>query len=264
LARQAPEPPKAADRIALIDEIRGFCVLLMVFYHGFFLLDAFFDVALGARLFTFFGPVEPPVAATFIIISGLCSRLSRNNLRRGVRLFLIALTFSVTTIWLLPKLGIEGAEDWFGILSLLSVSMLLFSAGRKVFDSIPAPLGALLCLLLYLFTYNISAGSVGLFDWFHWKLPAQWYELRFLFPLGIHRPDFTSADYFPLLPNVFLFLFGSFLGVYVAKGHVPEWSKQKHLPLLGLVGRSALAVYLLHLPLLYGLFSLVQSLGETS
>ena len=72
-----------AGRVVLFDEVRGLCLILMVFYHG--MLDL---VTSGVDLTWFFSSVmqrflQPAVAGTFIFISGAVSRYSRSNLRRA-------------------------------------------------------------------------------------------------------------------------------------------------------------------------------------
>ena len=69
-----------AGRVVLFDEVRGLCLILMVFYHG--MLDL---VTSGVDLTWFFSSVmqrflQPAVAGTFIFISGAVSRYSRSNL----------------------------------------------------------------------------------------------------------------------------------------------------------------------------------------
>ena len=48
----------APGRIALLDEIRGVCIYLMVYYHAFYLLGAQLHLDFCARLFRFFEPIE--------------------------------------------------------------------------------------------------------------------------------------------------------------------------------------------------------------
>ena len=85
-----------AGRVVLFDEVRGLCLILMVFYHG--MLDL---VTSGVDLTWFFSSVmqrflQPAVAGTFIFISGAVSRYSRSNLRRG--LAALACAFAVTVV----------------------------------------------------------------------------------------------------------------------------------------------------------------------
>lgn len=85
------------------------------------------------------------------------------------------------------------------------------------------------------------------------RLPQSLYELGFLFPLGIHPRFFSSADYYPLLPWIFIFGLGCFLGGYFYNGEAPDFCYRPHCPPLARVGRHALLIYLLHQPVAYGI-----------
>lgn len=108
-------------RIYLLDELRGLAVFCMVFYHAFYSMSEFFNIAVGTKLLDFFTPAEPFFAALFIVISGISSRLSHNNTKRGVRLLCVALALTVVTAVIMPMMHFEGAEIYFGILHLLSL-----------------------------------------------------------------------------------------------------------------------------------------------
>ena len=69
-----------------MDEIRGLCVLLMIFYHAFYTMSMLFHWELGTKLLVFFSPAEPFFAGLFILISGISSQLSHSNLIRGLEL----------------------------------------------------------------------------------------------------------------------------------------------------------------------------------
>ena len=53
------------NRIHFIDEIRGFAVLCMIIYHGFYLFGTFFENEAAMKLFEFFMPVQPLFAGVF-------------------------------------------------------------------------------------------------------------------------------------------------------------------------------------------------------
>lgn len=89
---------------------------------------------------------------------------------------------------------------------------MIVSAGQKLWDRIPLILGLAVCAVLFLITMPVSDGYLGLPGTLAWKIPAGWYEFGWLFPLGIHRADFFSADYFPLFPWIFLFFCGTYIG----------------------------------------------------
>ncbi|MDR1927452.1 MAG: DUF1624 domain-containing protein, partial [Oscillospiraceae bacterium] len=247
-------------RIALLDEVRGFLLLTMLLYHSYYLLSTYFGISFGETLLRLSAPAVPLVAATFILISGICVRLSRDVPKRGLLLLAFALLFSVVTIGVLPRFRIVGMGTWFGILHLIACSKLLFAAGGGLFDKIPPFLGALASLFLFIFTSGVQGGSFGFFDALQLSLPEWLYRNNWLFFLGFHNGDFYSWDYFPLLPYFFLFLFGAFLGIYAQKKQFPAWVEKPHMLFFGWLGRHALTLYVLHLPVLYGLFFLVTEI----
>jgi uncharacterized membrane protein len=257
-----------ARRIELIDEIRGICVLAMVAYHSFFILGSQFGVAWGTNLYELFRPAQPAFAAMFIVISGFCARLSRDARKRGFILAALAMAVTAVTVLLLPYLGLEDMKVWFGVLHLLAASMLLFSLCRKIFDKIPALVGVVLCLALFFLCAPVSRGYLGAFG-FHWELPDSLYRSNALAFLGFHTPQFRAFDHFPLLPYSFLFLFGTFMGKMAKnekgenereKENLPEFCYKKHLLFFGFLGRHALPLYLLHIPVFYGLAYVVRVL----
>ena len=90
------------------------------------------------------------------------------------------------------------------------------------------------------------------------RLPAALYAGNW-FWLGL--PDlsrFSSADYFPLLPWVFLFWCGYFLARCLGPGRLAARMGRAPAPLRPLcaVGRHTLLVYMLHQPVIYGALAL--------
>ena len=78
-------------------------------------------------------------------------------------------------------------------------------------------------------------------------------ETPHLWILGLRTADFVSADYFPLLPWIFIFLFGASLGGRIKERRLPERFYGLACPPLEAVGRHSLLIYLLHQPVLMGL-----------
>lgn len=245
-------------RIHLLDEVRGTAVFCMVLYHGFFHVGVTFGYLWGEKLLNFFMPAQPFFAGLFIFISGISCRLSRSNTLRGFRLLGIAAALSFVSIVLCPLIGLDRLGIWFGILHLLSVSMLIFSAAQPVIDKIPPQWGILICTLLYVFTADIGEGVLRIGELLRFELPAVLYEHNFLFPFGIYSNTFFSADYFPIFPHLFLFLAGSYAGVYASRGLFPRQCYSLHSPALSWLGRHALVIYVAHQPLIIGLIYLVK------
>ena len=247
-------------RIYLLDELRGLAVFCMVFYHAFYSMSEFFNIAVGTKLLDFFTPAEPFFAALFIVISGMSSRLSHNNTKRGVRLLCVALALTVVTAVIMPMMHFEGAEIYFGILHLLSLSMLIFSALRAGLDKINPIVGIIICIAIYIFTYGVSAGYVGIAGLKTFNLPAVLYRTNYFMPLGFFNSSFHSADYFPLIPWIFLFWTGLFLWRFLrpyAEETVRGWPACRPLVWLG---RHSLWAYLLHQPVLLGFIFLLSIL----
>lgn len=241
-------------RVAFLDDLRGLCLMAMVVYHLFFIMGFLFDMERGMELYNFFSPVQPIFGALFILIAGVCTQFSGRLAKRGLILLACAAAISVATIVLLPRIGID-MPVWFGILHMLAIAKLLSAAGGRALLKIPAIIGLLLSAALFFYTFTASQGYLSLFGYGQVALPAWLFEHNWLLPLGFHSPNFFMWDYFPLVPFLFIFLFGAFLGKMVGN-HLPTKSL---IPPLGFWGRHSLVIYLLHMPLIYGIIYLIDA-----
>lgn len=236
-------------RIELLDELRGFAILAMVVHH--FFLDAgdILSVDWGYDIFNKLCILQPIFWSIFIIISGICSRLSRNTIKRGFIVLGGGLIVTFVTAFVMPKiLHIYGAEIYFGILSCLGVCMIITGLVMPLIERTNATLGAGIMLVLFLLTYGISDGTMlfGLID-----LPA--FKTNIFMPLGFYNAEFHSADYFSILPWIFMFIFGAFVGKYAKNGSFPEWTYKRRAKLFAFVGRNSLWFYLGHQVMLYAI-----------
>ena len=118
----------------------------------------------------------------------------------------------------------------------------------KLIEKANEKIGMAASLVLFLITYSVSDKSLlfGLI-----KLPEALYQSNAFAPLGFYSSTFASADYFPLLPWLFMFLFGAFLGKYAKDGALPESFYKSRCKLLSKIGKNSLWVYLFHQPVLY-------------
>ena len=245
------------SRYTLLDELRGFAVVCMVIFHGIYLYSVLFGGEIPSMLFNFFNHAEPYFAAFFIFLSGLCSVLSRSNIKRGLKLAAVALVITAVTL-AAGELGLDVAI-YFGVLHLLAFSILLCGLAYKQFIKMPSVLGLIIALAVFFITYSVENGSLWLFVT-HYSLPDSWYSTDFLFWLGFPNRSFASADYFPVLPWFFIFLAGFFTGSYFRKHGFPSLFKARIVPFFGTVGRNALLIYILHQPILYSLFILIMKI----
>ena len=227
-------------RIQLIDAIRGLCVVLMCLHH------LMYDLVwmLGAPLWLFKNPVLDVLhyifAGTFIFLSGVSSRFSRSNVKRGLKCIAAAVVITVVTYFLKNPI-------WFGILHFLGFCMVFYGLTAKLWDRIPHAAAP------FLYAALVVASAV-------WIKRTGFVEAGWLWPFGFKTATFYSADYFPLLPWIFVFLFGTWFGKFVTEGKLPEWFYSAEPPLLPSIGRKAFIIYLAHQPVLYGIVLLIQVL----
>ncbi|MBR4727265.1 MAG: DUF1624 domain-containing protein [Clostridia bacterium] len=248
------------DRVHFMDEVRGFAVFCMVFYHAFFFLGEIAGIRFFRQAFDFFTPLEPMFAGAFIFISGISSRLSKSNLKRGLRLAAIAAGLTLVTAFLLPALGFSDCEIWFGILHFLACAILLFALLQPALDRVPPFAGILGCAVLYPFFAGIPEGVLRYGELVVLRLPDALYRTNWLVPLGFYNSTFASADYFPLLPDSFIFLAGAFCGAICLQRGFPAWSYPQRVRFFGFLGRHALPIYLIHLPAVAGISAAVQAI----
>lgn len=244
-----------AKRIYLLDELRGFAIICMVIHHTFYDIGFVLGYEWGYNIFNFLCLFQPVFWAIFIVTSGICSRLSRNTIKRGGIVLAAGLIVSFVTAVIMPLMGIEGAEIYFGILSCLGCCMIISGLLSPLIKKMNAKLGMLAMLILFFAVYNISSGKIffGLIS-----LPDILYSTNYLAPLGFYTKGFFSADYFPLIPWLFMFLFGAFLGKYAVNGALPKSFYKSRIQFLQKIGKSSLWIYLLHQPVLYVIMYIIS------
>lgn len=245
-------------RIFFLDELRGFAVACMVFYHAFYILSSMYGYKWAESLYLFFMPVQPFFAGLFVFICGISCSLSRSNAKRGLIILGAAAVVTVATAVVMPKLGFVDCEIYFGILHLLSVCVLSCALLEKPLGKVSPFAGILICAILYPFANGISSGTLSYGSLMVFEIPETLYENNWLAPLGIHSPDFFSADYFPIFPDIFIFFAGVFAGRHFKTCGFAEWTYTQRAKLFGVLGRNALIVYIAHMPLIYALTELVR------
>jgi len=246
----------ARPRYVLLDELRGLAVVAMVIYHAMYLLADVFGSEAGLRLLDYARPVQPFIAGTFFFVCGLCCRLSRSNLKRGLRLLGFALLLSLAT-YILTFFGVNELI-LFGALHFLSVAILLFCLLDKPLSKVPPLPQVALFLALFLLTANRYFGGRGGIGLGSWLLPFPWTDFPPLYFLGFPSLTLHSADYIPLLPWLFLFFTGTAVGTYAAQGRFPAFFEKPRVKPLQWTGRHAMVIYLAHQPVMFVLVTVYQ------
>lgn len=245
---------EGTKRIYFLDELRGFAIICMVIHHMFYDFGFVLGFSWGEKIFDLMCYLQPIFWAIFIVTSGICSRLSRNTLKRGLIVFGAGLAVTLVTAVIMPQMGMTGAEIYFGILSCLGSCMIITGLLMPAIEKTNPIVGMAVSLILFFAFYGISSRKIlfGLVT-----LPEALYQYDWLCPLGIFSKNFESADYFSIIPWFFLFLFGAFLGKYAKDGRFPETLYKSRAKFLQKIGKNSLWIYLLHQPVLYGLMYII-------
>lgn len=236
ISAEGPAPSHRRERIWEIDFLRGLSIILMVGYHLLYDLGAMAGVK---SLLGFTTDLSTPAwlaaqyffAALFVVLSGTSSTLSRGNVRRAIKLIVVALLITVVTFFFN-----RAATVHFGILHCLGVSILLYGLVLEKTKASACALAAAAVLAVSASLPLALKGTAIRFDW--------------LLPLGIHTPGYASFDYFPLLPWFGVFLAGAALGKSV---YAPKRSLiRRRLPVtfVNFAGRHSLLIYIIHQPVI--------------
>ena len=268
---------KKHSRIDILDGIRGVAIISMVVYHALYDVNDVFGFHMW--IFDFFTLLEPWFAGAFILLCGLSCRFSHSNVKRGVRVFAVAMAVTAVTV-LFSVFFAPGQEIYFGILHFMGVAILLYVPLRRPLDRIHPYAALALYLLLFAATYTMPwTYQIG-FPGFSLQLPASLYyasdtlcrqidaffristpswlpDVIGLYPIGLPGANFASADYFPLIPWFFLFLAGTVIGVPVKEHKLPEKFYTARVPFFAAAGRNTLLIYVLHQPVIYLLLTVL-------
>jgi uncharacterized membrane protein len=217
-------------RIFAIDFIRGFAIVLMIFFN--------YSVTLG-----YFGLIQFPsnflywfifpriIAGIFIFVSGVAAYVSYKNSRevfskkyflRGLKLLVFALAITFFTYYFVPQgTIIFGILHFFAFTSFL---LPLFVSNRRI--------NLLVGLLFILIGFYLQFLNLG-FSSIFWLFPQ----------------NFFTFDYFPLLPWIGVLMLGIYCGKKIAEKTVKFHIKGLSGRFVTFLGKNSLTIYLIHQPL---------------
>ncbi len=234
---------KINKRYELIDSIRGFAIINMIAFHA---LYDIFQIYGDGILFSnaIFTVWERFICISFIVISGMSFNFSSHTVRNGIVVSMCGFLVTAVTVIAMPSQPI-----WFGILNLLGISMLISSALKDFIRAIPAFYGIVASFVIFAVSYGIPRGYIGFLGVPFFELPEALYQFKYLSFLGLKSYDFISYDYFPVIPWFFMYATGIFLWRIIKEKQWDEFFYLK-IPVLNVIGKHSLIIYLLHQPIL--------------
>jgi len=255
-----------------LDALRGLALFMMILHHTIF--DLYY--LLGFQFFAFqksdwFNYLLRPVfVGVFLVVSGICCQFSRNNLKRSLKLLLLAVGFSAV----MAVFSIITGNEYYvfiNVLHLLAIGTFIYglyalwenkdAAKRRRTDPDASPTSAKGEITLLIFS-GIILFSGQLIYVYSSAIKSYW-----LLPLGFLPKDYIGmGDYLPILPWLGFF----FIGVII--GRIGYRSKQTLFPnspepvrrISGpfeWFGRNSLIIYLVHQPILLAIAFGLRYLG---
>lgn len=193
----------------------------------------------------------PSISYSFIFIAGCMCVFSKNSFKRAGLYALVALTIFVIT-----TLAHIDTPINFGIFYCMAactfVEAILSYASITPKDFI----SAILLLFIFILLIPLPYGYIGI-DTLKISLPHILYESPYFAWIGFPSATFSSGDYYPLLPYVFLFLSGSAFNRKLKQIGFPVWFETCKIPIITQIGKQSLLIYLLHQPILLLISTLV-------
>ncbi len=238
-------------RYTVLDVLRGIAVLAMIAYHTLWDLVCVHHVDLPWFYSDGMSVFRMSIRWAFILISGFSWSLGRKRLRRGITVFLAGILITAVTMIIMPRDVII-----FGVLTFLGSAMLLTIPLDKLFKRLCPYAGLVVSAIAFLITLDIKDGYLGFFGLRICGLPSFLYANYFTSYLGFLSPGFSSSDYVPLIPWIFLFWFGYFLYRIFEKNQWLKCLSCFSFKPLEWVGRHALIIYVIHQPLISGILYL--------
>jgi uncharacterized membrane protein len=235
-------------RIHLIDELRGLAIVLMIAFH--FLYQLTLWEVLPVSILSHPAALVCQLGAQllFISLAGLSCSFSNSNFKRSLISLSCAGIISLVTWLVMPEEMVI-----FGILHFMGVCILFFALTRKLWDKMSSWFGIFFFGALFVLSYKIVYSDLLLPSIQNIALTSYLWEEGYLTLLGFPSPTFYSSDFFPMIPWLFLFLVGVFIGQVVDK-RTPLISFSQREPMfLAALGKRSLLIYMLHIPIIIGL-----------
>jgi uncharacterized membrane protein len=235
--RKGKEKTDKKERYLMIDFLRGLAVLLMIIFHLVFDLNYFRFVRITFLTNPYWIVFGRSILILFLICVGMGLAIVH---KEGIRWNLVkrrfykiggwALVITIVTYILLPENFI-----FFGILHFIA-----FTSVVGVFFVHRPKLSLLLCLILVISDLIFQPTLIPISEW-----------------LGV-----TPADYIPFYPWMGIVL----LGIYLESINFHKIPLKRNflLKTFEAIGKHSLKIYLLHQPIIFGIFFFIYRLRSSS
>lgn len=146
----------------------------------------------------------------------------------------------------------------YGVLTLIGSCILIWILLDKVLKKIPAGVGVSVSFVLFLILRSwTKQDPIQLSDNL---LNVTWLKSVLAY-IGFPQAGFSSTDYFPLLPWIFLFATGYFLYSFLQeKGLINRLFGKWKVPGINFLGKHSLIIYMIHQPICYVVAFLVSEI----
>ena len=244
------EAQKEKQRYYIIDIIRAIAIINMIAYHFMFDLHNF------GLIKGFFSPPmnvwQQCICITFIFISGFSFQLGRKQWKRGLIILGCAAVLSLATHimdLIAPRTRIS-----FGILCFMASAMLVTIPIHMLLKKLKYAhwVGFFVSILIFIFIHNINKGTIIFGSVTMPKALYSNYLTAYLgFPNMRLTNGFFSADYFPILPWLFLYLTGYFAFSIFKQLNLLKYLTKIRIKPLEFIGKHTLPIYMAHQVILF-------------
>ncbi|KAF0116812.1 MAG: hypothetical protein FD150_148 [Rhodobacteraceae bacterium] len=230
-------------RLTVLDTARTLAIVAMVAYHFTFDLALFGYIPSGTMSQSFWYYFARSIAGSFLFLSGISLWLAHARgirwpsfWKRWAKLVAAAALVTLASIWLVP-----GGPIWFGILHAMAATALIGLVALRL----PWPVTLALAALIFTAAWGP-------------RFPA--FDPIWLVWTGLAETRPMMGDYVPLIP----WAAPALAGLAVAKAlRLDRWrgtAPSRLMRILNFPGRHSLIIYLIHQPILFGLFNLYARL----
>lgn len=231
---------KSSKRVFILDELRALCffyfIISSVFYYFRNILKYKFNFGY-TYLFYYFNYIAISI---FVFLSGVICKFSKNNFKRAIFNMVLGIMLYLLS-FLLFKYLYTGEK----ILILNGVFIFIYVIIDGLLEKIKFPIiGLILSFIIFYFLFNIDNFKVGILI----------SKNADIFLYNLFKLHIKLSAYFKILAYFFIFLTGSFFGVYAKEGRLPNFFYTLRLKFIPKIGSYFTLLYFFTKIIIYLIF----------